>query len=321
MDLTLINIDYQNVVGLFSMAGYLRSRGYSVEIIDGSVWHIKKELSRRKNNLSLVGFSAVTGSIMAVAELCNFVKRDISPSIVCIIGGFHASALPRETLLDFKFDIAVVGEGEMTIEEIVRAYRSGSSHPYMIKGTVEHYKDDIIFNEPRELIPDLDVLGYPAYDMVDFDYYARGGLDVGYKDRYPMTLLLTRGCPFNCIFCCSRNIWRGKVRSYSSGYTLELICFLIKRHGISFINFLDDDFFAKRSFFIPFVEGLMQKGFHRKLRWSCQATSKNSTLENLIMAKKGGCILVRYGFESFSQPMLDFIKSGYIKVEDHIQAI
>lgn len=321
MDLTLVNIDYQNVVGLFSIAGYLRSKGFSVEIIDGPVEHIKKELYRRKGSLSLIGFSAVTCSINAAAELCAFVKRDISSSIICVIGGFHASALPKETLLDFQFDIAVIGEGEITIEEILNAHKSGSTRPYMIKGTVERYKDDIILNGQRELIPDLDTLSYPAYDMVDFDYYARGGLETRYKNKYPMTILLSRGCPFNCIFCCSKNIWKSKVRTYSSEYALGLIELLIKRYGVSFINFLDDDFFARKSFFIPFMEGFIRRGFHKKIRWSCQATSKNTAYDNLILAKRGGCVLVRYGFESFYQPILDFIKQSRIRVEDHYSAI
>jgi len=309
------------MVGVFTIAGYLRSKGFSVEIIDGSVERIKKELYWRKGNLSLVGFSAATNSINKAAKLCGFIKREISPSILCIIGGFHASALPEETLLDFQFDIAVIGEGEITMGEILAAYKSGSKRPYMIKGTAECYKGDIISNRQRELIADLDTLPYPSYSLVDFDYYARGGLDIRHKGRYPATLLLSRGCPFDCIFCCSKNMWKGKVRTYSSEYALDLIQILIEKHKISFINFLDDDFFAKNSFFIPFIEGFMNRGFHKRIKWSCQSVSKSSTLEKLLLAKKSGCILVRYGFESFYQPMLDFIKQGCIRVEDHYFAI
>lgn len=321
MDLTLVNIDCQNVVGLFSIAGYLRSKGYSVEIIDGPAKWIKKRLARRGNKLSLVGFTATTVSIKAAASMCNFVKSNISQSVVCLIGGFHASALPKETLMDFQFDIAVVGEGELTIEEILRARKNGSSLPYNIKGTVERHNGAIIVNAERDLMHDLDILGYPAYDLVDFDYYAMGALDLEYKNRYSATMLLSRGCPFNCIFCCSRKIWKGEVRTHSSEYALDLVSLMNQRYNVSFINFLDDNFFAKRPFFVPFMEGFMQRGLHKKILWSCQSTSTHTTLENLMLAKRAGCVLVQYGFESFNQPILDFLKRGYVRVEDHTRAI
>ena len=69
MDLTLVNIDYQNVVGLFSIAGYLRSKGYSIEIIDGPAEWVKKKLVKR------VGLANQGGRKDEYFRSCRFTNR------------------------------------------------------------------------------------------------------------------------------------------------------------------------------------------------------------------------------------------------------
>ncbi|MBA7537597.1 hypothetical protein ES705_29866 [subsurface metagenome] len=116
VDLVLINtpaLTVRNTIrlGILTIVSYVRRYGFSVKILDGSISFIKKQIINLDLNKTIVGLTATTDVVLIAYDLCSFVKKNHDSSY-CILGGFHATALPEQTLNESKFDLIVIGEGE-----------------------------------------------------------------------------------------------------------------------------------------------------------------------------------------------------------------
>ena len=132
LDLLLISpapIFYAIPLGIMSIASYVRSKGFSVEILVDNIWGLKKRLAKMDLRRTVVGFSAPPDIVEDAIELCDWLKTRQSPEIYCLLGGVHATSMPRETLAASRFDCLVQGEGEATVlasmQSASRAVRAG----------------------------------------------------------------------------------------------------------------------------------------------------------------------------------------------------
>ncbi len=193
--------------------------------------NLKKELVLFDLRRTIVGFSATTDVVKLAMGLCAWLKEKISQEIYCVIGGIHATSLPKETLMLSKFDCLVQGEGELTMLELLEHFLSGADKPYRILGTLEKDRNgEIVTAEPRPLIKDLDILPKPAFDMVDFNNWRGFIRSSRVRCNRVARIVISRGCPFDCVFCSSKKMWHGKLRFYSSRYCVDLIEELVQKY-------------------------------------------------------------------------------------------
>ena len=315
IDLLLINYLCMNRIGIFTIASFARSKGLSVKIIDGEMPEIKKEIAEVINEVEVVAVSATTDVIGAAFDICNFTKK-LKPDAICVLGGFHATALPEQTLKEGRFDAVVAGEGEITMVEFVNKIKAGI-FPTKTKGTIEKYKGELINNGERELISDLDILPIPAFDLVDFDKYVgiiRHNLGNLKKVAY---LLVSRGCPFDCVFCASAVMWKRKLRFHSNDYIIGMIRKLMRDYYIDGVAFLDDELLVNKEKILSLCSSLKDLG----IKWECQARASSVTPELLKEIKDAGCIQIRFGFESGNDKALAFLKRNTITVEQNRKAV
>jgi radical SAM superfamily enzyme YgiQ (UPF0313 family) len=307
-------------IGLTSIAAYIRERGFSVIIIDGDRQSIKKELSKIGKNVGVVGVTATTDKVISAYRICEYIKTHVSKDICCVLGGPHATALPRETLEESLFDIVVVGEGEETMLEILKSFYETGAVPTDIAGTAAKKNGNIIINNPREVIKDLDSLPFPAYDLVAPDTYLHGIKGEFGSAKRAMLLLLGRGCPYDCVFCSSKIMWKRKLRFPSVGRIIELLQFLISKYHVDGFVFADDELTTNRKFITEFCDALTTSGIAKQIKWSCQARATSVDRELIRKLKEAGCVLVRCGFESGSERILKFLKKGTVTVEQNKNA-
>ena len=128
-DLVLINPPNANGpcimrLGLLTLASYVREQGFSVSILSGDLQAIKQQLTDLDLGKSLVGVTATTDAVFVAYELCDFIKS-LHPEALCVLGGNHATSLPEQTLRESHFDLLVMGEGELTLTEILQTWREG----------------------------------------------------------------------------------------------------------------------------------------------------------------------------------------------------
>ena len=293
------NYDSSISVGLLCLASYLDQKEIKVKIVDcvrqkDHLNLIKQELT----DTDLVGMSVMTTQIPSALEISKIVK-DSSRDLPVIWGGLHPTFFPKDTVRHDLVDIAVIGEGEKTLLEIVKGQPLDQ-----IKGIAFVKDDKVQINSERQLL-DMNNIPLPNWDLIPREIL--DNLDL-------IPTHTSRGCPHRCTFCVNairKNRWRGR-NSQNVLKDLEIIKnqWFFKDKPI---RFWDEDFFVDKQRSLEIVQGMIKNGFNMK--W--EATIRADYLDDqfmddsfLVDLKKSGCYLLSFGAESGSDVILKKLQKG-----------
>lgn len=246
----------------------------------------------------IVGITSTTPLIKKAYALADIVKRH-NPSTLVVAGGPHPSALPEEVLRESRIDCVVVGEGEYAINRILADGLSTSIPNLYFKRDGQIVKSDSLGCTTLT----LDVLPYPAYDLLDVGKYRQPGIS---SRRNPVAYMETsRGCYGRCIYC-NKNIHGFKVRQKSAGRVVDEMERILKL-GFREIQIIDDIFTANKKRAHTICEAILARGL--KFPWYPRGGLRVDTVdvELLKIMKKAGCYRVPFGIESGSQRILEVI--------------
>jgi len=280
------------------LTGFLKAKGVDVLTIDAAFDGLS--LNEMKDYLlefqpHVLGFTAMTHRITHVAWVANELKK-LFPESLVIIGGPHPTVIPSRTLQEFPiFDIAVIGEGELTLLDLVKSIQAygPSQRLASIKGIAWRCKDEIKINEPRESILNLDSLPFPDYDHI------KRRIEI-----YPM--FSSRGCPFQCVFCCRIHGNRLRVRSPKN--VINEIEYAINKFNPRVLDFADDTFTLPKRRAMEICDLMISEGLNKRIKWTAlsRVTGVDQALFNKM--KEAGCIKVDFGVESGNPDVLKRIK-------------
>ena len=294
-------------LGLCSLAAVAEREGYRTAILDAvalqfSLKQVLGEVERQSPRY--VGISAMTHSISSASTLAKIIKENLH-DVKVILGGVHITAATEETLAKYPgcFDFCVLGEGETTIIELLRALESGGALND-VPGLAFVSDNHVVRTRPRELIRDLDVLPFPAWHLLPDMQQHYGATLISAGNKFSNHLLTSRGCPGRCIFC-DTTVNGHKIRGFSSAYVLDMIDILHKKYHVSDIQFNDDTFVTLKKRMIEICDKLIEKNY--KLSWSCDARASDVTEESLKIMKAAGCWQIAFGVETGSSRVMDFI--------------
>ena len=245
---------------------------------------------------SVVGFSAFTVQVKSAGNIADKIK-DRFPEIKIGLGGPHATAMPKETLDEFKgFDFVVCGEGEKIIPQLLNSKLSE------IKGVITRGKKDLSYDR----IQNLDELAFPAWEKFDLSRYP--GADP-HGTNQELLLSTSRGCANNCVFCARPY---GKNRIYRSNESiLGELERNIKDFGCEAVNFCDETFTANIEYSSELFNEFIKRGLNKKIRWSCETRVDTATPELFKLMKTAGCYYIFFGFESGDDDMLKKAGKGF----------
>jgi anaerobic magnesium-protoporphyrin IX monomethyl ester cyclase len=300
----------QSSYALVCLAAVAEREGMDVRIIDAAAENLSVEQTVteiREYKPDIAGISSTTAGIVASGKLAEYVKA-LDKGIITIIGGCHVTSLPEETLAEFScFDIAVIGEGELTFIEILRAIDETGSMPTTLPGTAHRLNGHVSLNVRRPLIHDLDMLPLPAWRLL------RGFPDSFLPspariNRFPCaSVVLARGCPNRCKFC-DRSVFGNKVRSYSPAYAINMFKDLANNFGVREILIEDDTFIISPQWVKEFCERFISEKID--ITWSCLGRADRVTADILKLMREAGCWHISYGIESGDQGILDAMEKG-----------
>jgi len=296
-------------LGLASLAAVCREAGKTVSVIDAVAERLSlEETARRAAALrpAAAGISAATVAIENAGLLAGLLKERL-PGIAVLVGGPHVTAVPEKTLSLFgSFDIAVVGEGERTLLELLETLRRDGDLA-SVRGIAFRSGGGVTVTPPRPFIEDLDTLPMPAYDLLpDLARVYRPAAH-NFK-RLPSTSMITsRGCPGRCIFC-DLKTFGNRCRRNSIPYVMRVVEQLTGRFGIRDLRIPDDTFVISRRHVLSFCNEILARGLD--ISWSCQARVNMVDPELLGAMKGAGCWQIDYGIESGSQRILDTLRKG-----------
>ena len=184
-------------LGISYISSFLKSHGHQTKLI------VLSKVTGRKNiNIideylgkyypKLICFTAVATEYQFIANIAKYIKSRY-PDIYLLVGGPHASLNPSEVLLD-DFDAICINEGENPVLELVSLMEKGLPLSGISNLLIKH-GSEIEKNPVRPFIHDLDSLPFPDREMWQEWTEERPGA------KY--TVLLGRGCPFQCTYCCN----------------------------------------------------------------------------------------------------------------------
>lgn len=306
-------------IGVVYVASFLHAKGVDVRVIDSPAEGLNLPgVVKRIRDLS-PGVVALTANTYQLGE-ARAVAREAKaalPGVRAVIGGYHASALPEQTLREFgEFDFVVYGEGEETALELLRAIEGGGDVSE-VRGIARRSDGEIRVNPPRPWIENLDSLPFPAYELFPVHRY-RGPYVIFSGLQRPLSACTTRGCPYRCVFCFRSAGDRLRARSVES--VVGELQNDVEKFNPTQILFTDETFTINRAHAARLCEEILRRHLDRRFRWFCQTRVDAVDRELLALMKRAGCIVVSYGVESGDQKILDGMGKR-IKIEDAVEAV
>lgn len=300
-------------MGLAYLAAYLREHGIKVAIRDLHVYsdgpeRIVKECKQLQPRL--IGITATTPTYPNAINVARYVKA-WSSEVPVVLGGVHATGMPVESMAEAVFDYVVIGEGEATLLGLAKFILSGGGPKIDdIAGIARRDAyGNVIINNAREPLPDLDNLPFPARDLIELDKYVKKG-----------AICTSRGCPNRCSFCACHLIFGPHYRVPSVVRVIEELEHLKNDFGIKEIDFNDDTFNWQPGRVFDLCQAMLERSFN--LRWSCFCRASEMSDEMAKAMKKAGCDAIQYGVESGSPQILNSIgkKSSLQQAEKAVKA-
>ena len=283
-------------LGLMSLAAYMRRHGYEVEICD---FQLESRATPRfdYSPYDLVGIGTDTTRFRTAQAIARQAKR---AGCFVVMGGPHPGYILDEVFAPGHVDAVVIGEGEETFLELVRAVEAGRSVEGLA-GVAVRRDGKIVSGPPRPFIQTLDDLPFPARDLVPLERYT-----AAHVGERPVTQLISsRGCSHDCHFCSSTRFWGSRLRCRSPESVVAEIDEIYNKYQFRAVAFVDDNFIARPDRVVAVSEEIIRRGWD--LWWWCFARA-DLILRHPEMVEtmaRAGCKAVYVGVESANERSLD----------------
>jgi anaerobic magnesium-protoporphyrin IX monomethyl ester cyclase len=310
------------------IAGYVRDRSYSVEIIDAEAEGFGPEtvanlvVARNPRLVGMIVFghqpSASTQQMVAASPTCRAIK-DRNPAQHIIIVGGHVAALPDRTLREEAIDFACNSEGPITVHELLDALRAGETHDFSaVQGLVWWAGKEVRNNLAPPLIKELDTdLHGNVWDMLPMQKYRAhnwqcfGDLDA----RVPYASIYTSlGCPYKCTFCCiNAPFGTNRYRMRKPEAVAAEIDLLHNKYGVKTYKIIDEMFVLNERHVVGLCDLLIERDYGLNI-WAYARvdTVKARMLDKL---RKAGVRWLALGIESGSEHVRDGAEKSFNQAE------
>jgi len=327
---TNVNSEYMPFYFLY-LAGFLEKEGFSCEIFNEPIKNEEQYYRAvvdylKKTKPRFVGLATFVTDFDQSHTLAEIIKRETGVSI--IVGNAHPSISPEDFIYPSSpFDIAIMGEGEITLKEILLS-DFDKSKLSEING-VSYLDGDKCKTTEKRKIMDLKDCGMPAYHKIDTARYAKPTKYIIRRMPASCAVIYTgRGCPFKCGFCAANSVWNANscpegqsfVRKRPVDIVIKELEILEKKYGFDFFYIMDDTFGITEKDVTEFCEAYQKSGL--TMLWGAETRVNSSCFkhENLLkLLKDSGCLQLDFGVETGSPKLLKVIRKG-ITIDQIYQA-
>ncbi len=239
-----------------------------------------------------------------------YIAHEIMPEVPIVMGGAHATMAPESIMEEYSFvDFVVREEGEVTLEELIQQL-SGDKQFEAVEGLV--YRDDkgaIVRNPDRNFIKNLDDIPIPDRSYIQMDRYSNfPRKSTWYTRKKPIASIITsRGCPYDCVFCSTKVMWRRRWRGSSVERVIEEIEYLEREYGVKEVTIFDDQFFARKDRVRDFCNYFIAR--KEKISFSYDAGTSPWLVdkEMLALLKRAGFYAIRFPIESGNADTMAYV--------------
>lgn len=305
-------INYWQPLGTLYVAAAIRAAGHEVRFYNGAFMGGDEIMDKVEEfQPDFIGlYSTTFGWNKARQAACSL--RKLRPTAFIAVGGPYPVAVQEHCLIECpELDGVVTGEGEYTVVELLArlAEKEDGTPPDLsrVLGLAYRRGKEIIKNQPRPLIEDLDTLPFPARDLLgDSDRYIPP--PATYKRRPVAVIMTARGCNRRCIYCFQIDKHRTKGVRFRS---VENVLTEIKEclaQGYREIKFIDDTLAADYNRAMTIAQEIKRNKLD--FTWFASACVNQVDKPLLQAFKEAGCWAILFGAESGVQKDLNTIRKG-----------
>ena len=311
-------------IGLAYIASALREAKHEVTVIDGpgsaprNFFEFKGVRVRGLTKEEIVKHIPKDSEVIALG--CMFTSnwvyvreivkdiRDHFPNAKLIMGGEHVTGLPEFSLQQAPLDAVVLGEGEEIVVHLLEHFEKGIPLDDL-EGVAFRSSDGSIQVKPRyRRIKDIDSISWPAWDLFDIQKYNEVNQPHGASQGHFMPMLATRGCPFQCTFCTSPNMWTTEwiARDYKN--VVDEMQSYQEKYGTSDFQFEDLTAIVRKDWITNFCDEVVRRGMKITFQMPSGTRSESIDAEVAQKLKAAGCHEFAFAPESGDPEILKAIK-------------
>jgi radical SAM superfamily enzyme YgiQ (UPF0313 family) len=313
-------------LGLAYIAAVIKEAGFPYLVIDGTGEALDtiSEYDKRSDfMLQGLPFDEIARRIPAEARIvglsCMFstlwpLTRDLAahirksrPDVLLVLGGEHGTAVPELSLRSSPFDVVVLGEGEETFISLVRTYLNGE--PWRNVAGIA-YLDEGAFksNGLSARNRNVDDIPLPDWDSFPIEEYISRHQINGANYGRAMPLLSTRGCPYQCTFCSSPNMWTTRYIPRDPVKVADEIELYKRKYNIVNVDFQDLTAVVKRGWVVDFAQELIKRDMN--VTWQMPSGTRSEVFDEEVadFLYRSGCRALAFAPESGAVEILVKIK-------------
>lgn len=296
MQILLINPAFSYIgkdtfpLGLGYLAAIALRHGASITIVDEN---LKDKIPLDQlNRFDLIGLTVTTPAFSRTKEIVAQIKLRKAPSSLIIAGGHHPTFRPEE-VLSAGVDVVVRGEADLSFSLFLTAlshHREWSGIPGL-----SFFKNDntmtLQHNPLPPLIQNLDSIPFPARQLFRYSQYPQ------------ISLITSRGCPYQCSYCAAAAFWQHITRFRSVSNVLQELDALLELYPYQVLKFQDSVFTVNRKRTCDLLQAFIDRQY--SFRWICETRGDALDAEVLELMKQAGCKEIMLGLESGAQTVLE----------------
>lgn len=320
-------LDVVPPLGLAYVAAALNSAGHIVSVVDGIGEALQRygrddkypdllvhglsvvEVVERIDPMAdVIGISSMfSNQWLFVRELVNSIKSAY-PEKLIVMGGEHVTACADYIIESCpSVDVCVLGEGEETVIELLHAHFKGGDLNE-VSGIVFRADGKAQRTQTRARIRGLDQIPEPDWSLVPIERYIDNGVTYGANIGRSIPILASRGCPFQCTFCSSPQMWTTLWAARKPELLLAEMKKYIERYNVTNFDFYDLTAIVKKQWIVEFCNLLIKEDLN--ITWQLASGTRSEAIDEEVtpLLHASGCRLVIYAPESGSVEELRRIK-------------
>ncbi len=287
-------------LGLAYVAAAVQEAGFEVRCIDGvgeapfqhlamhDAHYVSYGLSVaeilgrvREEQADILGVSLMFSHDWPITKTIIEAIRADNPHLFVVAGGEHITAMPEFCLETCAgIDACVLGEGETTMVELVKAVRDGVDLR-LVDGVVYRSATGIARTPPRKRIRKLEDIAWPAWDLFPLETYLANGLNFGVNRGRSVPVLASRGCPFECTFCSNPNMWTTRWTARPVQDLLAEMEYYIERYGAQNFDFYDLTAIVRKDWIIEFCQEMIKRNWD--VTWQMPSGTRSEALDAEVL--------------------------------------
>jgi radical SAM superfamily enzyme YgiQ (UPF0313 family) len=256
---------------------------------------------------TVVGISCMFSTLWPLTNRVAHAVREKFPDVLMVLGGEHGTAVPDHVLSASPFDVVVLGEGEETFVELLRAH--AARRPLAeVKGIALRADGGVVKTGLSARRKDVDAIAPPDWDAFPIgeyiDRHQINGINLGRS----MPILGTRGCPFQCTFCSNPGMWTQRWIARDPKRLADEMERYVEKHGARNFDFQDLTAIVKRQWIVDFCRELIRRDLG--ITWQMPSGTRAEVFDAEVadLLYRSGCRALAFAPESGSTEILKVIK-------------